>query len=415
MGVDDFMLALLRFGILGAVSAPFVLLLKRAGTPGGWPGASIAAGILVGLLAGPTALGGAAPDWFRRSPGPDPLAAQALADQESLDGAELEALRATGVSPEALVEHELALAKRRTPLVQALDASFEGRLRAFRAGEAAAMLLLTGPTILLAAGAGAPRPQRAQARELSSGALVGAFALAFGAAANALVIALALKLDPGLALAIGAALAGGSAWFALPAAQVSIAACRPWARSWMALTFSGGMFWLSASPAGDLPWASAGLGACVLVALLWNGFGPAPPRRMRRALGVGAQAALTVVLVPALAASGSAMLELGTLFSGRPLVYTLAAVSFVGCGHLVGTVLGVAVVRPRASRAWTTWLAALHQGMPASLVLSSAVLVATGAIDPSLPAGQGLLAGALLGALSCAACAPILRRMTDLA
>lgn len=410
------MFALVRFGILGIVSAPFVVLLKRAGFPGGWSGASIGAGLLVGLLAGPVGLGRTAPDWWRRSPGPDPGAAHALAAREALDGAEVEALRATGVSAEGVVEHAALLRARRQPLIDAAEESARARLLGVRQGEAGAIVLLAGSTILGASCAGAPRgrgARRARGHAFGTGAMIAAFSLAFGAAGNALVMTLVLKVEPVRALALGAGLAGGSAWFALPGEGAGLSGARVWAQAWMALVFAGGAAWISAAPGADVTWLGPGLGACAATALAWRLLGP--DLRVRRAIRRAMWPAVHGVVVPALGAYVAFVIEPAALMRARAPGFILAWVGFVGCGYLLGTWLGVSVVRPRGARAWGVWLAALLQGTPASLVLASAAMLASGAIDPGEPTGQALLAGGLLGALACAACAacaPLLRRMT---
>ena len=392
--------------VLVAASALLAGVLRAARIPGGAMSAAIAGGLLAGLLLGPLVLGKVDPArherWF----------VGGVEQRERLDelrrdfGADVTALSAVGAHADALAEREGEY--------RAAAAPIEAELVKARRGHAANLL---GPFIgifaagvLLAARAGCHGPllgamqnrsgpdESAQARTgslLADAALPAAMLVVFSALPTAILGVWLLGLGQREALALGAAVAAGSAFAGLPlprpCAPGQILTSR--ALATLACLLSVGL--LVASVPSAILWVTGPVGA-YLLGLLLGRFGEQDARARSAARSI-----VLAVVVPALAAAFAVRVDPGSIHGWRVVLFVVLGVVLSGDGHLIGSWLGAHMGgHAWRGRAHLVLLDAHASGLSATQIALGLILVAGGVLDPSSPPGAAACAGLALGAFA---------------
>jgi hypothetical protein len=373
--------------LLIGIPALLACILRLGRSPGGPCAAAVLGGILGGILLGPAGLGSAAPHWHERlMRGGAPQRAALDAETDRSEQA-LRTLRATGVTPAALIEFESAREAALGPLREA-------HARAVGAHRA---VLGSGFIALAAAGAlgtgfvGARAPGRGGGRETwARAAGAGLLAAAFAALPTAVLLRWALSMDVRSALVIGAAVAGGSV---LAAAGVR---ARPAAGRAPIVTYTGlASFFLSAAIIGAL---MGGLSASAVAAMAAGGVAgfalgrdARPDRRVRRLVRVGVLGACLPALTAFAAASFDPRAISGAWVGALVLLFGAAS---AGDGHLLGAFLGFGWLgrdadRARAGRlAVETGMGGLGAGQAG---LGAVIALGAAPLSPAWATGMGLI------------------------
>jgi len=143
--------ALLAAVLAAAAAGAMAWTLRRAGVAGGPRSAAILGGILAGVLLGPMVLGRAAPEAARLLYTGAPIEHRTLAEQQAEHDRQIAALRASGVTPDAIDElssrHEAVIRPLRQTLERAV-AAHDARLNLVVAAVAGLLLLGAAPLAL---------------------------------------------------------------------------------------------------------------------------------------------------------------------------------------------------------------------------------------------------------------------------
>lgn len=373
--------------LTAATGAALAWLLRGAGIAGGRPAAAIVGGILAGTLLGPAVLGHVAPEFHLRVFRGGEAEREELRRTLARHSADFAASTATGSPPGTLVEVFARHSAERAPLERDLSVAMERR-RAALTGAAAAALALG---LLLAAWASRPLSVS------PASVVMGVAAVAAEVAVIGAVAHLLLGAPVGLAVAAGAAGAGGSALAGFPlrwvpengrsalargvgavmyilAMVVVLAPARDEGRAiaaallaapmlgWSLRLVTGGAFGLRGAVRWWMLWVALPTAAAmVAVHIEWELVGES----------LWAKVAVPVVLL----LSGNAAFA-GLWGAGRPISL-------------------VAWQRPVTAEALLDWQPAGFAATQVCLVLA---VLGAGVADPLTPIGSGVLAGLLLSA-----------------
>ncbi len=382
------------------------MLLRAAGLPGRAPAASITGGILAGVLVGPLVFGSVRPDLFESI---HVGAADARAELAELDRAhqrDLIALRTTGVSPEAIEEHQRAHAMEREPLREAVQLALARHREPSRLIAAG----LVGFSFFLASAlARRRRPRALDLREVQPAIGAGLLVALITMLATGVLVAWLLKLDRATSLLIGAATAAGSAFTHLPMRWIGVEGRRIAANAINVFAFVACMMVLilatdaAASAAILLPVGGVFFGGLLR--------GRVRSTRLRRRAARGA-----VLWLCAAPLTAYLMSEIDPRLisnSWRTLTFVFLAVSLAGSGHYLGANLALKLFGTPRQHAQATmiWLESHALGVSLTQAMLLVVLVASDALDTDSPAATAVIVGLLLGAAATEMSIALLRRL----
>lgn len=389
----------LAVSLAAAVAAAVAWLLRGAGIAGGRPAAAVVGGVLAGVLLGPAVLGRAQPELHER------LLRGGVAERIALERAiarhAADRIAAVAAGPdggEQAADLGARHAAERGPLQQEHREAVARR----RAGVTGVAAVLLAIGLGLGAFAGrTPRPTAAGA--VMAGCAVGAEVLFIGALAHLLGAPL------GLAVAAGAAGAGGSVLAGVPMRWVPHGG-----RSELARGTSAMMFILAV---GVVLAVSRGGGAVVAGVLV---LAPVLGWMLRRAVGGRsafrplARGVLLWVAIPTAAAVATLHIEWEMIgATARAKLAVPAVLLLSGNAALVGLLIGGRLMAGRGGGAvrfegLIDWYAAGFGATQVCLVLA---VLSAGVLDPRTPIGSGVLAGLLLSAAIGEVTLPWLRGM----
>ncbi len=391
---------LLRFGLLIVAAAVFGVLLRRCGFFGGRPASAITGGLIAGVLLGPMVLGAVNPGLhtsmtvggLQELREMESRRAEMLAERDR----ELAVLRETGVSEIALDEHEAEFAELLDAELRPYRQSLDEARKAHREASGAIVAGLAAWAFALGVVAGRSPRRKLGPDDRRTLAVAGVVAVVVTAGLVAVIVQRLFTLSRDEAIAIGAAVGGGSAFALLP-------------MRWVASRGRAGSGWYGFAGLIAACGAMAALGSeqtrgYALVALggLAIGFVARPAvvgsRRMRR---IAAPLALYVG-VGTLTATMVSMTDPAAIVSGwTPAVLAVALFLIAGLPQWLGATLafgaiGSAEMRDRKSLRWLE----LHaRGVPLTQVVLLALVCAAGVLDPASSLGAAVVAGVVLGAI----------------
>lgn len=394
MPTDPWILALLRFGALALIATAFGLVLRMARCPGGRPSGTLLGGVIAGVLLGPGVLGAVVPDLYERVVHGSEARelANAIDDRQHQLDADLVALAATGVSAQASDEQreqgEVELADLRRLRQMALDEHALPMRQIIVAVVSLVCVLAMGLSVQT-------RATPADLPQLFPSMLAG---LAGGSMALLAVALIGLKvggLDRAEAIAVGAAVAGGTLLARFPLGTPS-GVMRP-----PAMTIFGGsalfvammgMWW--SLPDDQAGWLIAPV-LTYLIASTIRGRRAVPPQARRFARPIVlwlCVAPLTALLI--------SMVDLQVALGSGRLVLLMVLVGVVsGSAFWLGAWLAFKARGTQGQRDQAALLAldGYAQGVICTRVLALAMLMAAGALDPSGAVAGAIVLGAILG------------------
>ncbi len=386
MALNPWSASALRFGILGVLAPLLSVLLRMAKIPGRAPSAAIVAGIVAGLLSGPLVLPAAAPHLHPSLSGTAGPLQDQIADLRASHEAEIAALRATGVSEVAIQERLREQEAEIGPLL----ARQRDRARAFRDASALPASVLAGLVLLAGAIVGRRRmPAPRDLREAPPMLVAGILMVAVTALGTAVMVVWLLGLDQRSALAVGAALAAGSAFSHLPMRPLGVEGRRIGAAAGNVIAFLLSMVVLIlAIDNNRRVWLLAPVSGVFLASMLRS---RVRSTRQRRRLARGFILTLGIpVLVAWMVAQCDPCL---ITQSAGALWFAILAVAFAGTGHFLGVWLGLQAfgTQRQRERAIEIWIDSHAQGVSLTQVVLLAVLVCADVVRPDTPAGSSLV------------------------
>lgn len=404
--MDPWPAALIRFGILVALSAPFSLLLRRGGFVGGRPGAAIFAGLVAGVLAGPLVLGRAQPALHQDLAVGASEERSRVAELRRRHEAEVLAMLETGVS-------EVAIDERRAEQERELAPLLADRLAAREAHDLPQRMVATGLVgVAFFAGSAVARRRRPTPETIPE--VVPAIAAGVCGALTALLVHAALAVwllgaRRDVSFAIGAAFAAGSLaphlatrWVAWEGRNIPATALM----AFMFLVSLVALFVAAGEP--ESSWMLPPMVALVL------GMFARGEWSSRRGVRNAARGALLVVAVAPLAGWAASLADPRlVLGSWRALAFVVVAVLLAGSGQLLGVYLALKFLgsaRQRA-RALRVGIESMALGLSLTQVLLLALLLASEVLDAGSATGAAVVWGLLLAALSFEATLGLTRRL----
>lgn len=395
-------------GVITLIVASAVLagVLRVARIPGGALSAAIAGGMLAGVLLGPLVLGKIEPQryqrWFVGG-----IEQRARLDELRRDlGSDVAALTAAGADAQALAERQAEYHAAAEPV----ESELKRDRRAHMVNLFAPIIGVFAAGVLLSARAGAHgrllaamhgrdgSNESAPARGGSlfpDVALPAAMLVMFAALPTAILAIWLLGLGQRESLALGAAVAAGSAFVGLPLFR----ACAPdllgtsRALALVSCLLSIGLLGASAPP--TIVWTGGPLVAYLLGMLL----GRLTPQDARAR--IGARAIVLALIVPTVTAALVMRTDPGAIYGWRSVLFVVLSAVLTGDGHLIGAWLGAHMGgHPWRRRAHLVLLDAHGSGLSATQIALGLVLVAAGVIDPASPMGAAACAGLVAGALA---------------
>lgn len=395
MPIDPWTVA--RLVLLIGMGGGFALLLWRAGLAGGRPAAAIAGGLVAGILLGPAVLGSAMPRTYQS------LFIGGLAEHDAVEsarhrhGIELQALYKADVSPVAREELAAMQAAELGRLILARDKA-EARFR-----EPASFWAVGWVGLALGLGLWAgSRPGANQAKtlrvEVGALASAGLGAVAISVLMTAVLISWLLRVGPAWSVMVGAAAASGSAFGGLPTRWVGADGRRGRGKVFGLAGLVGAVLVLALLMPGDgarwlmIPIAGAGTGLIVGATFPPNSHALRRGRRLARGV-------ILWLLIPALVAYVVSLVDWRLVTDEpRSLVLVIAWGVLAGDAHLVGGWLGL--LSFGWTRAHLVCIETLSLGFGLTSVCLTAVLVASGVLDPATTAGAACVAGLVIAALT---------------
>lgn len=326
--------AIVVLAVLAPAAALLAWLLRVGRMPGGPAAAGILGGAIAGILLGATVLGKAAPDSYSA------LYIGGVEESRSLDEAQrnierdLAALRAAGVSSQAIYERRERMNVKLASFVDQRNTALDQRAKAV---DSAAMTL---GCLLLTLGAG--WAGKGRKRHLSGSAVASGFTMVVMAGAPIGIAAAWLGGFTNIqAWALGAACGIGSTWPTLRSRRFGAAGRLPEteAASFVALAIGlAAMVMATLSIHSPSTFAGAWAIVLVIVALTASAWRPRMrrPRSQRQSLRL-AQG----VIIPALTAVCVAPIDIpGVITTKACLIATIAALLFASDGRWFGAWLG---------------------------------------------------------------------------
>ncbi len=216
--------AIVAAALAAAVAGVLAWTLRRSGVVGGARTAAILGGILAGVLLGPMVLGNAAPEAARLLFTGAPIEHRTLAEQQAEHDRQIAALRASGVTTDAIDEirqrHDAAILPLRQTLDRAL-AAHHARLNLIVAAVAGLVMLSAAPLALPGSTA---HWRRVSVTLTHTGvrALFAGFAAFIAAAGPPAIVASLFGSGPLTAAAVGTVFAVPAVTAALPGASLLI-------------------------------------------------------------------------------------------------------------------------------------------------------------------------------------------------
>jgi hypothetical protein len=350
-------------------------------------------GLVAGIILGPAVLGSASPRTYQS------LFVGGVAEQDAVEnarhrhGIELKALFKAGVSPVACEELAAIQAAELGRLILARDKA-EARFR-----EPASFWAVGWVGLAFGLGLWAGnRPGTNQAKTLrpETGALAsaGLGAVAISILVTAVLISWLLRVEPVWSVMVGAAAASGSAFGGLPTRWVGADGRRGRGKVFGLAGLVGAVLVLALLMPGDgarwlmIPIAGGASGLIVGACF------PAHRRVRRLARGV-----ILWLLIPALVAYVVSLVDWRLVTAEpRSLVLVIAWGVLAGDAHLVGGWLGL--LSFGWTRAHLVCIETLSLGFGLTSVCLTAVLVASGVLDPATTAGAACVAGLVIAALT---------------
>lgn len=386
MAVDVLVLFAVQLACLTGAGAAAAALLRWARVPGGTSAAAVVGGIFAGILLGPGVAARALPDLHERLLVGGAEQRINLEKLASRHAAERTALAATGVTPAASEE----LSARHADEESSARNAHTRAVQSHRTLADWGIVLLLSTALALAAWSARRFPQRHEDWASDAGFILAAFlAVAVAAITTAAIMVWLLNFSMREALAIGGAVAAGSAFAGVPLRWIPplgrIRAVRGFAV--LSMVLAAGLL-AAAVPDDRIAWlivpaAAYGFGTIAAAAI------PASPRARRRT-----HAWLLWVVIPAAAAYATYRVNLDDLVGWQPLLLVTFAALTAGDGHFIGAWLGIQILAPDDQRRLAQQLCVEFaiSGLGLTQVAFTVVLIAAAVVNPETPEGAHAIA-----------------------
>lgn len=375
-----------QLACLSLAGAGAASMLRWARIPGGAPAAAIVGGLIAGLLIGPGVAGRVAPTLHERVLVGGARERLAIESLQGRHAAERTALSATGVTPAALED----LVEQQHEELRAVRETHESAIERHRALADWGVIVLLSIALAMAAWSARrfARPHATWASD--SGVVAAAFlAVAVAGVTTAVVMGWMFDAPAKQGLAVGGAVAAGSAFAGLPMrwipAMGRIRAVRGFgvlgmviAAGFVALAVRDEkLAWLI------VPAMAFGVGTIAAAAKQASG------RSRRRVFNC----AMFLVL-PTAAAYATYRLDLSLLTGWQPVLLVVFAALTAGDGHFIGAWLGIQIFAPDDQRMVSHALCVefATSGVGLTQVCFAVVLIAADVISPETRLGAAALA-----------------------